>query len=264
MKITKATDKQALLTHFQKDPVLFAYHIGDLDPFFFEICWWPVLLNDNGHIEEAVLVYNNPDFPTIMLFGVTDRFQGFLEQVIPDLPRNCFVHFQHDSHRVLASQYAIKPLGTHFKMRLVDFKPGHKEKDADRIIRLDASHAEMMVEFYHRSYPDVYFDKRILETKKVYGYFDGDNLASVASLHVYSNEYDIAVLGSIATHPAFRGRNLATRTTSYLVDELVREGKMICLNVKFDNDPAIRVYKRLGFEIVHQYEEALIERAVSV
>ena len=34
------TNKERLSEHFQKDPVLFAYHLGDLDDFYFKDCQW--------------------------------------------------------------------------------------------------------------------------------------------------------------------------------------------------------------------------------
>ena len=86
-----------------------------------------------------------------------------------------------------------------------------------------------------------------------------DRLLAVAGVHVCSDEYKVAVLGSIATHPEHRGRGLATTLTSHLTAELVNEGKLVCLNVKADNLPAIRCYKKLGFETIHEYEEALFE-----
>jgi predicted GNAT family acetyltransferase len=99
----------------------------------------------------------------------------------------------------------------------------------------------------------------MLQTGKYFGFVDGDELAAVAGVHVVSDEQKISVLGNITTHPGQRGNGLATRLTQHLVSELVGEGKMVCLNVKADNAPAIACYQKLGFVKVHKYEEALFE-----
>jgi predicted GNAT family acetyltransferase len=101
----------------------------------------------------------------------------------------------------------------------------------------------------------------MLDTGKCFGYFGNDQLLAAAGVHVYSVEYDIAVLGNIATAPAHRGRGLGTLVTARLVSELVAENcGCICLNVKADNTAAIRCYEKLGFSTVHDYEEGLFVR----
>jgi len=255
----EAKDKNRLLKHFQKDPVLFAYHIGDLDDFFFPLCRWPVLTDDLGIIKEALLVYNNPRFVTAMAFGLTDDFGSFLQREINSLPERFYGHFQKTHRHIFLSRYDERVLGTHYKMQLQDFRKSHDDDDAN-IRRLDMSHLDQVEIFYAEAYPDGYFDPRQLKMQKTFGYFQDDLLCSVAGLHVYSDAYKIAVLGGIATLPQYRGRGLARRVTSRLTEELFLENKLISLNVKADNQAAITCYQRLGFAVSHEYEEALFTR----
>ena len=89
--------------------------------------------------------------------------------------------------------------------------------------------------------------------------FENKQIVAASGVHVDSDEYNIAVLGNIVTHPDYRNRRLATKLTSYLTEELVLESKLICLNVKDDNTAAITTYEKLGFEKVHVYEEGIFE-----
>jgi ribosomal protein S18 acetylase RimI-like enzyme len=259
--MTNTIDKQKLITHFRKDPVLFAYHIGDLDDFFFPLCKWPALTNDNDEIEEAILIYNNPLFVTVMAFGLSESFESFLQKEIDNLPNKFFCHFQDKCRDIFKSNFTEEPLGKHLKMKLNNFTKQHHDNDKN-IIRLEMTHLDLVEDFYSKVSPGGYFDPRMLITKKFFGYIENDILKSIAGLHVYSDEYKIAVLGSIATHPDYRRRGLATKVTSILTEELSAEKKLVCLNVKADNMPAIKCYEKIGFEVAHEYEESQFTKRV--
>ena len=109
--------------------------------------------------------------------------------------------------------------------------------------------------FYRDSYPSNWFDPRMVETGQYFGLREDDKLVSVAGVHVYAPTQRVAALGNIATDPAYRGRGLAFRCVARLCGNLLESVDAIGLNVKADNLGAIRLYERLGFERVAQYEE---------
>ena len=259
--ISPCHDKAALLEHFTKDPVLFAYHIGDLDDFFFAKCQWFVSMSREGPIDEALLIYKGPSTPTVLAFGLTNKFDSLVEDSIELLPDRFFCHFQEAQRILLSETFDIQAFGTHLKMQLQGYNALPMDPRVDTVVRLDRSHLAALISFYAEAYPDSYFDERMLDTGKCLGYFEDGQLLAAAGVHVYSVEYDIAVLGNIATTPAHRGRGLGTLATARLVSELVAEGRgCICLNVKADNRAAIRCYEKLGFATVHEYEEGLFVR----
>lgn len=252
--------KDELYRHFSKDPVLFGYHIGDLDPFHFEHCRWAVNRDRNGDIEDIVLIYDGLAVPTVLAFGLGTAFESLLKDALPHFPARFYCHFQKEYGDVFRRTFSERSLGTHHKMKLVSYDPYRSGIHSDGIIRLERHHLPPLLDLYEDSYPGNYFDERLLETKKYFGYLHNDRLVSVSGVHVCSHEYKIAVLGNIATAPDFRGRGLATALTARLVDELVGEGKRVMLNVNAANDPAIRCYRKLGFEKVHEYEESVFVR----
>ena len=251
-------DKKKLQHHFEKDRVLFAYHSGDLDDFYFERCQWAAAYGRSPRIDDVILIYNGPDMPTVLAFGLSERFGSLLESLLDLLPEQFHCHFQEKSRDVFRNRYQEKPRGRHLKMKLGAFAPT-SDVDSDKIVRLDGSHEPRLHELYDVAYPDGYFDSRMLATGKYYGCLVDDRVLAVAGVHVCSDEYKVAVLGSIATHPDHRGKGMATALTSHLTAELVNEGKLICLNVKADNVPAIHCYEKLGFETIHEYEESRFE-----
>ena len=249
-------NKHRLKRHFNKDKVLFSYHLGDLDDFYFDKCQWAVDVPDSARLAEVILVYNGCDLPTVLAFGMTDRFADLLEQMIPLLPMKFYCHFQEKNRNQLLQNFSENRFGTFHKMKLENFKK-IKTDNKDNIIQLDTSHLTQLKELYVNAYPGNYFVERMLETKKYYGYFDNNKLVSVSGVHVYSDEYEVAVLGNIATNESYRGQGLSAKVTSRLLEDLTADNKIVCLNVKADNETAIALYSKLGFVKVHEYEEAL-------
>lgn len=251
------TDKNLLYGHFQKNPVLFGYHIGDLDDFYFGNCRWAVDVDGRGEICESILIYDGPAVPTVLALGPGRHLDNLIEELLPLLPDRFYCHFQREHRSIFLKRFAGKPLGTHLKMKLESPASYQLDISANRIARLDLSNKKELIDLYNRSYPRNYFDVRMLKTGKYFGYFDGGRIIAVSGIHVYSDEYNIAVLGNIVTDPDHRNRGLATAVTSRLVAELVSEGKLVTLNVGAANHPAIRCYRKLGFEKVHEYEESI-------
>ena len=63
-----------------------------------------------------------------------------------------------------------------------------------------------------------------------------------------------AGLGAVWTDPAYRGRGLAAHLTARLADLARGEGVlMMHLQVEHDNEPALRLYRRLGFDTHSAY-----------
>lgn len=254
-------DKKRLARYFEKDKVLFAYHLGDLDDFQFRYCQWAVTYYDKASIQDVILLYTGLTTPTILAFGLDDRFGRFLKEMLQIAPKRFHAHFKAKYRSVLLEAgYREQPYGTAWKMHLRR-EPDGSFGSNDRIVRLDLSHQEQLLALYKKGYPDNYFNRRMLRSGKYLGYIDSGRIVAVTGVHVDSDKYQIACLGNIVTDPEYRGRGLATKLTARLVSELLGEGKTVCLNVMADNLPAIHCYEKLGFVKVHEYDEALFTMA---
>ncbi len=256
---TFAIDKKRLLEHFQKDPVLFAYHIGDLDDRYFPHCQFACTYGETAHILESVLIYSGLKTPSVLAFGTTDDFAQLLNELMPVLPLKFFCHYLPQYRNQFLQAYTETDLGLHQKMKLTNFKPVDAKVEGGEIRPLSPTDAETVLSFYRSAYPDGYFEPHMLESGRFVGLTCDGKLVSVAGVHIYSPTYKIAVLGAIATLPEYRAKGFATILTSHLCQQLVKEKLMICLNVKADNQPAISSYAKIGFETTHEYQEALFE-----
>lgn len=87
---------------------------------------------------------------------------------------------------------------------------------------------------------------RTLETGTGRTYFvehEGKVIATASSTAENSMS---AMVVSVATHPDYRGRGLASKAVTRLCADLVNEGKSLCLF--YDNPDAASIYKRIGFQ----------------
>lgn len=205
------------------------------------------------------MIYTGLTVPNVMAFGLTAKFDALLSEILPTLPEQFHCHFLGKYREAIKEHFAEKPLGTFLKMKLVDPDQSVRAMQSDNVRKLTVQDSDQLISMYEEDYPGHYFISRMLETGKYFGYFDKGQIVSVAGVHVDSDEYKIAVLGNIVTSGNHRGRGYAGIVTACLVRELVEEGKLICLNVKQDNQPAIRCYEKLGFRKHCEYEESLFE-----
>jgi ribosomal protein S18 acetylase RimI-like enzyme len=79
----------------------------------------------------------------------------------------------------------------------------------------------------------------------------GGLIAVTAVTHLRSG---VAHLNDVATHPARRGRGLATALCGTVTADALSEGRpAVTLGMYADNDPARALYTRLGFTTTHRH-----------
>lgn len=257
--IKEIKDKDILYDLFVKDVFLFAYHIGDLDDFYFSDCKW-FGIEENGQIIEVILLYLGLKVPTLLVFGSVEIIPKMIKEIIDILPDRFYCHYQGNFHELFESDYKMISLGTHLKMRFQGELSNHSNVDTSEVIHVTEEDLQEILLLYQDAYPEGYFVPYMLNTGKYYGVKADKRIVSVAGVHVFSSYYNIAVLGNIATHPDFRGKRLAKKCVTQLLKSFGGEIDRIGLNVKEDNTIALQLYKDLGFIVHSTYKEAYFER----
>ena len=106
-----------------------------------------------------------------------------------------------------------------------------------------------------------YYTASHLENGVYFGAYDGGRLVSVAGTHIVAPNMAVGVVGNVFTHPAHRGRGLATAVTSRVTAALLDGGcALVALTVDPANTPAVRAYRRLGYEPGAAVVEARLRR----
>lgn len=258
-RVAAVRDRERLAAFLRRDPALYAYHLGDLDPFFWpRTRWWG--LEDDGALREVALLYEGQPSCLLALSRDPAGLRELLGDLQGDLPARVYAHLSPGALAGLPG-WRSEPHGPHLKMRLVD--PARvAAPDAGAAVGLGPGDLAEVQALYARAYPGNWFDPRMLATGCYRGLRERGELLAVAGVHVVSREFGVAALGNVTTDPRARGRGLAGLVTAAVVQGLRAQGvEEVGLNVHRDNAPAIACYRRLGFEAAAEYEEHALERA---
>lgn len=240
----------------RRNPLLHLYELGDLDDFFWPHTVW-YGLKDRSAVRQLALLYTGLSTPVLLAHA--DPPPGLMGELVrrllPLLPRRFYGHLGEEAVASLEGDYDARFHGTSLKMGLLD--PSRLEGlDTSGVAALSAADAEEVIALYEASYPGHWFVPRMLETGFYFGVRRAGRLLSVAGVHVYSEQYRVAALGNVATHPDARGQGLATAACAQLCQALLASGvEHVGLNVRAENGAAIACYRRLGFEEVASYGE---------
>ncbi|MGH2442309.1 MAG: GNAT family N-acetyltransferase [Chloroflexota bacterium] len=242
-----------ILPLLEKDRVWTAYALGDLDPPYRENAR---VLADvrNGAATAMILEYKLPATVALLPYGEVDGVRTILlaEANLPEMP---FFIMKEQHVPALEERYRIDVMWQMWRMRLRPAGFATSTSLDLPVRRLGAGDGEMLREFYG-TYAEKVFDLVSLDRGVYFGAFDGAALVAAAGTHVVSRVRKLAAIGSVFTLPEYRGKGLAKATTSAVCEALTGKGiELLVLNVREDNEPAIRAYLRLGFQRHLLYRE---------
>ena len=258
METREISDKKEIYRFLSKSPDLQLYTIGDLDDFFWPYTTW-YAISEKNEIKSIALLYTGMKPPTFLLFCEKDLYYSteLIKSIKGQLPEKFNVHLSPGLIDAFGKENIIKDYGHNYRMILARDPDSVCDKNIRRLEKTDLSAINAL---YKVAYEDNWFDSRMIESGKYFGYFNEESLIGVAGIHVYSPVFRIAALGNIATHPDFRGQRIAYKLTSALCFDLKKSADIIGLNVKSDNSAAIKCYRNIGFEIRSSYEECFIKK----
>jgi ribosomal protein S18 acetylase RimI-like enzyme len=256
MALLSLSDRSRLGAYLTKNRELHLYELGDLDDFFFpRTRWFGWMLDDL--LEALCLVYDGGSFgSTLLAFAEPHQevaMRSLLGALAPTLPRTFYTHLTPGLADGLMPRFELEGGGAALKMALREPRWPAAARD---VVWITSRDLEALQALYQSAYPDNWFDARMLETGYYCGIRDAERWLAVAGVHVVSREHKVAALGNIVTAQSLRGRGLGRAVTSALCQKLRRDGiEVIGLNVMRDNAAAIACYRRLGFEVIAEYEE---------
>jgi ribosomal protein S18 acetylase RimI-like enzyme len=239
----------------RKDIPMHLLEIGDLDDFFFRYTSW-LTFQEESLQKTVALLYSGMVPPTmIALCRDKDLLIDLLIGMKGMLPPSFYIHLTPDTVNYLSEYEIVKFYGRNHKMTLTKNQFIQIDPDIKQIRRLDLKDIRYLKELYEISYPGNWFDERMIRTGKYFGLFEKEELIGVAGIHVYSPDFQVAVLGNITVHPDFRRKYIARNLVSVLCSDLFETVEYIGLNVKKENFAAIKCYLNLGFEITGEFDE---------
>jgi len=273
INLPEITDTEELKRFLVRDRVANAYLLGDLDPSYMPYCTWYGARTSSGELGALVLVYEGLRLPAVLtvappcadnldqsaIKAALTMLDEVFGQVRQALPREFWVHAWEHHRPLLDRHFHPGPLKPMIRMGLP--RGSYQRKPVDvPVRRLGHVDTAKIMELY-RYFPDHFFEPYQLESGLYFGVDgeDGDSLAAIAGIHVHSEAHDIAAIGNLVTHPAYRRRGHATAATTVLLDALFETVSLVTLNVEKTNVAAIRTFEKFGFTRHHVYFEGRVE-----
>lgn len=243
----------ALRTYLSRDPLASAYMLGDLDLPYAEHGRWYGLPDTEDGVRALLLLYEGLSMPAVLTSGDADEVEALLGATRPRLPRRFYAHIRDNHRRPLEVFYELRDVKRMVRMglRRADYVAFGDPSGTEPLSHRDTG--PMMALYAH--YPDNFFDPALLDTGLYFGLREGDELLSVAGIHVLSERNDVAAIGNIVTHREHRGRGLASRCVRRLLDELFDRVEIVALNVEADNSSALACYRKFGFATHYAFFE---------
>ena len=231
--------------------------LGYLDPAYAPECRWFGRLED-GAVRTLVLVYEGMSRPAMFVSGRADGVSPLLRQLRGELPERVLGRVANGLLDAVKTVY--HPTGEmRMMMRMglnrTTFRGRDNGEDDPDVVQLSHRDTAAILQTY-AVWPDHFFDPYQLGSGYYYGIRGDDGvIASIAGIHTVSEQYDVAAIGNLVTHPDYRGRGYAKRTTAVLLRHLFERVGLVTLDVQSGNVPAIRTYQHFGFQPSAEYFE---------
>lgn len=242
IRIDERTSSADVRAFFERDRLLAAYALADLDPANVDTAKWWVARRAKDIVAAALLVEVLPFRPCFGIGeteGLAAIFRGLGEQRL-------IVAAPPPARLAIEQTYRFERVDR--MRRMVVNERSFRPRVTHKVTRLRAEHLEDVVELYGEASRS-YFTPDRLEREIYFGIYLDGRIVSAAGTHVRSTQAGLAAVGNVLTRVPFRERGMATSVTSAVTEAALDEHRDVVLNVRQDNTAAIAVYERLGYVI---------------
>ena len=241
------------------------YSIADLEPPFRAHSRFALARRGAAPPSAACLLLRHPAFNSLIPHGDPDGLAAILERAAAsgDLPDSSYVLAREPHLPALARWYAF-PSDPQAMLRMAvdaaSFRP--LAARVAGVERLGSADLPALLDLY-AGYTLSAFNADQFASGVFYGVRAGDvggEIVAAGGTHVLAARYGIAAIGSVYTRPEARGRGYASAITAAVTAELLAGPyRDVILNVAVANEPAARIYRRLGYREHCRYRESKVE-----
>jgi ribosomal protein S18 acetylase RimI-like enzyme len=219
------------------------YALGDLSPRMFPKCQW--------FTPDLTLVLH--DYGTSILFA---HGTGSIREALDHVTWPVHLQVKQDALDAVARHATVTSIKQMIRMAWT----GGSTRVSDRVTRLGAKDVVAIERLYADGEsagesPDFFYPSMVTDGV-FFGVYKGEELIAAAGTHLVSREEGAAAIGNVYVRRDRRGGGLGRAVTAAVIHELAGI-ETIGLNVRADNDAAIRVYESLGFVRHCEFYEAL-------
>lgn len=206
-------------------------------------------LFDGYEIKEIVMLNINYNIPVLLAASFDNEKYSIelIRRVKKFLPPKFYTHIDRATLEAVFQQDNISELEEYMNMGLCDYDVLDKKSNNDAI-RLGFKDMSAIKELISISYPEAWLDDDLVKINENFGVYVDEKLISFSGIHAYSEQYQVAAIAHVTTHPEYRKRGYAEKVAASLSRSLKERIKFIGLNVRINNLQAINCYKKLGFD----------------
>lgn len=247
---TDASDEE-VASVLSCDPVWNCFALADLEPPLRGSSQF--VLASRGASCALCLILRHPVIGEVVSpWGEQEGIEAILQEVM--LPARPLLQMQEAHVALLARFYRPETAnwGRLLRMALTaaSWYP-HLDEPPHPVQQLTAADLPALQAFYASSAAGR-FAGALFAQNLFFGAYEGASLVAAGGTHVLAQRFPLAVLGWILVAPSARRQGYGTALTSALVAHLFAQGfPLVVLNVLEDNDDAIGIYQRLGFQTQH-------------
>jgi len=188
-------------------------------------------------------IYRAFSTPSIVFGVATQEVSQALVNVALNEVSTEFISLCQPDEADLFKEYSAI-LHFHLEQQMVANPPKQVEYVNIKVKKVRKNELELLNNFYIEHHAEAWTPIQF-KAGPYYCVKQNGKIASAAGVHLVAPQ--IAQLGNIITHEAYRNRGFATACTSALAAHLASKGRIISLFVRTDNAPAIHMYDKLGF-----------------
>lgn len=255
--VQECSDPNRLIAVLGNDRVKNAYLIGSTVPEYAEHARWFQMVEE-GETKGVIEVYEGLSVPVIFTWGAANHVASLVSRLCGHFGDRMLIH-KYPEHSA-AFQGCAEVISARRMVRMTVTRDTFKPASGDtQVVQLSHSDTAGILRLYSLN-PDNFFDPYQLESGYYFGIREGDELVSVAGIHLIHQTLRFAMLGNVVTAPEKQGRGYGSLVTSTLCKELFRFSEVLILDVPMENGRALRVFSKLGFSPCFYYDQALAKR----
>jgi ribosomal protein S18 acetylase RimI-like enzyme len=246
--VSEVFEKKDLYEFLASDPELSVYFIGDLGDQYFQNCRWFAHKGDKNGIDALALLYHHPAIDTILTMGCTNGIHEIVRNQKKEWPHRFHSHLLEGHLPAFDESYQLTEKTEFLRMVLYKEKATYSfPPDSYRKVKVLTESEGKQIFDLLEDYPENFFALENLKTRFYFGIYEDDILVTMSGVHVVSPEFKVAALGNIVTKREYRGRGLSKLCTEFLIRKLFESVDIIALNVRSNNESAVKMYEKLGF-----------------